>query len=132
MCHDVIKHHVEMCNPEKATFLKKQNAWIGYNYEDSNSSYLVYHNCPYDYCEPPLMANISLIQNSSDRFDVQCAYNCIGLLCRHYCYTIVMAMCLCLTCPPQANEQPMHMKKISGHTVSSSTRNQPPGLMTVN
>ncbi len=79
VCHDAIKDYVEACNPENATFLKKKNSWIGYIDDHNNSGYLVYPNCPYDYCEPPLKVNISL--NNTDWTDAQCAYNRTGLLC---------------------------------------------------
>ncbi len=75
VCHDDINDYVTMCNPENTIFLTK-NSWIGYI---NNSGYLVYPNCPYDFCEPPMKVNISL--NSTDRTDTQCAYNCTGLLC---------------------------------------------------
>ena len=79
ICHDHIKDYVIMCNPEKQTFLKKQNSWIGYIDDGNNSGYLVYPNCPYDYCKPPMTVNISLTL-SNDSYS-QCAYNRTGLLC---------------------------------------------------
>ncbi len=76
VCHDDINDYVTMCDPGNATFLKTKNSWIDYI---NNSGYLVYPNCPYDFCEPPMKVSISL--NSTDWTETQCAYNRTGLLC---------------------------------------------------
>ena len=103
VCHDDINDYVTMCNAENGTFLKKQNSWIGYIDDNNNSGYLVYPNCPYDYCKPPLTVNISL--NSSDDFDTQCAYSRTGLLCGQ-CregFQLSTATPRCLNCSSQSS-----------------------------
>ena len=75
-CHEIIKQYVHMCEPLNHTFQKKQNSWIGHF---NDSGYLVYPNCPYDFCLPPMNVYINLsIPHGSD---IQCDYNRAGLLC---------------------------------------------------
>ena len=80
VCHNDIKNFVKKCNPDNRTFLKTQNTWIGYINESlTDAEYLVYPNCPYDFCAPPMSVNITL--HGSHMADAQCAYNRTGLLC---------------------------------------------------
>ena len=81
VCHEKIKRHVQMCNSLNQTFQKKRNSWIGYHNESNNSGYLVYPNCPYDFCRPPTLSNYFINLNQPNGADIQCDYNRAGLLC---------------------------------------------------
>ena len=105
ICHRNISDYVTMCNSEIATFLKKRNSWIGYVDHNNNTGYLVYPNCPYDFCKPPPTINISL-NNSNDLYaEDQCAYNRTGLLCGR-CregFHLSTATPRCLNCSSQSS-----------------------------
>lgn len=57
-CHEKLKQYVHMCEPLNQTFQKKQNSWIGYFNSNNDSGYLIYPNCPYDFCVQPMNVNI--------------------------------------------------------------------------
>ena len=78
-CHDRIKQYVETCISENQTIQKKHNSWIGYFNDSDINGYIVYPNCPYDFCLPPTDGAINL--NTPQDNDIQCNYNRSGLLC---------------------------------------------------
>ena len=62
----------------RESFVRKytSNVWISY---DNSSGYLVYLNCPYDYCKPLNSTSVNL--NQPNGADAQCAFNRSSLLC---------------------------------------------------
>ena len=96
-CHKKISKHV-ICYPNEEKFQKKQNSWIGYINQSNSVGYIVYPNCPYDFCLSPESVNISL--NDENGFDAQCASNRSGLLCGQ-CkkgFQLSMGIPICIQC----------------------------------
>ena len=98
-CHNNISQYADYCDSHTGTFIKKSQsrAWISYI---DNTGYLIYPNCPYDYCHstlfsPPIDLNIS------DGADAQCAFNRSSLLCGSYQsgLTLSLGSSRCLQCP---------------------------------
>ena len=60
-------------------FKKPQSrAWISYINDTNLSGYVVYKNCPFDYC---YSQSVPIILSQSNGTDVQCAFNRSSLLC---------------------------------------------------
>ena len=89
-----------MCDDQTGSFRRRAipfNVWISYS---NTTGYLVYPNCPYDYCKPPILGTrISLsVPNGSD---AQCAFNRVSILCG-LCepgLSLSLGSSLCLPCP---------------------------------
>ena len=56
------------------------NSWITYVNDTDPSGYIIYPNCPFDYCQPPTKY-VGINFNQPNGPDTQCAYNRTGLLC---------------------------------------------------
>ncbi len=73
------------------------NVWISY---DNITGYLVYPNCPYDYCKPPsLLTSINL--NYPSGANAQCAFDRSDLLCGS-CQpglSLSIGSSRCISCP---------------------------------
>ena len=96
-CHRNISHYVT-CDIHRESFVRKytSNVWISY---DNSSGYLVYLNCPYDYCKPLNSTSVNL--NQLNGADAQCAFNRSSLLCGS-CepgLSLSLGSSLCLSCP---------------------------------
>ena len=99
-CHEKIGQYVEECDSHTGAFLRKSQskAWIAFTNE-TNSSYLVYPNCPFDYCNFSL--NISINLNQLNGADAQCAFHRSSLLCGS-CQpglSLSLGSSRCLQCP---------------------------------
>ena len=99
-CHERISRYV-MCDPLTESLMRQSQSivWIAYiNDTNTSTGYLVFPNCPYDYCNP-LSVTIDLTQvNGEDR---QCAFNRSGLLCGS-CQSglsLSLGSSRCLQCP---------------------------------
>ena len=101
-CHESIRRYMT-CNPLTESLMRQSQSivWIAYiNDTNTNAStgYLVFPNCPYDYCNP-LSVPIELTEvNGADR---QCAFNRTGLLCGS-CQpglSLSLGSSRCLQCP---------------------------------
>ena len=97
-CAATISPYV-LCDAYNQSFMKlyKSNAWI--NYENMTSGYLVYPNCPYDYCKPLNTTWINL--NHPNGADEQCALNHSSILCGS-CqkgFSLSLGSSKCLSCP---------------------------------
>ena len=79
-CHKQIDQYVEECDSNTGAFLRKlqSNAWLAFTNMTELSGYLVYPNCPFDYCNT---LNISIDLNQPNGADAQCAFNRSSLLC---------------------------------------------------
>ena len=67
------------CDAQSESFVGQgqSSVWISY---DNITGYLVYPNCPYDYCKPlSLLTSINL--NYPSGADAQCAFNRSDVLC---------------------------------------------------
>ena len=96
-CHRSIGRYVT-CDIHRESFVRKytSNVWISY---DNSSGYLVYLNCPYDYCKPLNSTSVNL--NQPNGADAQCAFNRSSLLCGS-CepgLSLSLGSSLCLSCP---------------------------------
>ena len=96
-CHSNISRYVT-CDIHRESFVRKytSNVWISY---DNSSGYLVYLNCPYDYCKPLNSTSVNL--NQQNGADAQCAFNRSSLLCGS-CepgLSLSLGSSLCLSCP---------------------------------
>ena len=96
-CHRNISRYVT-CDIRRESFVRKytSNVWISY---DNSSGYLVYLNCPYDYCKPIKSTSVNL--NQPNGADAQCAFNRSSLLCGS-CepgLSLSLGSSLCLSCP---------------------------------
>ena len=81
-CHSDIREHVEHCDIHTGALFKppRSRAWISY-INDTNTNqtaFLVYSNCPFDYC---LLISPPIDLNQLNGADVQCASKRSSLLC---------------------------------------------------
>ena len=96
-CHRNISRYVT-CDIHRESFVRRyaSNVWISY---DNSSGYLVYLNCPYDYCKSLNSTSVNL--NQPNGADAQCAFNRSSLLCGS-CepgLSLSLGSSLCLSCP---------------------------------
>ena len=78
LCDDVISSLQATCDIETHSILRQANFWLTYISEQDG--YLVYPECPFDYCRPPSeMVSINL--NLPYGADAQCKNNRVGKLC---------------------------------------------------
>ena len=79
-CDKRLDRYITSCDPATHTIVRKGNIWITYLNFTNNQGYLVYPNCPLDYCHAPSIAteiNLNLPYGA----DSQCSKNRSGLLC---------------------------------------------------
>ena len=99
-CHSNISQYMEHCDSHTGLLTKQPQtrAWISYINETDLTGYLVFPNCPFDYCisiSPPVNLN------QSDGADAQCAFNRSSLLCGS-CQpglSLSLGSSRCLPCP---------------------------------
>ena len=99
-CHSDISQYVEMCDGHTGTFVKqpKSRAWISYINDTNVNGYLVFPNCPFDYC---LLNSSPADLNQQNGADAQCALNRSSLLCGS-CQpglSLSLGSSRCLPCP---------------------------------
>ena len=99
-CHSDIDQYVEQCDSKTGSFIKspRLRTWISYINDSGVTGYLLYPNCPFDYClsnSPPVDLN------QPNGADVQCAYNRSSLFCGS-CQpglSLSLGSSHCLPCP---------------------------------
>ena len=100
-CHGNIRQHIEECDSNTGAFLRKSQskAWISFTDNINLSGYLVYPNCPFDYCNFSL--NLSIDLNQPNGADAQCAFNRSSLLCGscQQNYSLSLGSSHCHQCP---------------------------------
>ena len=100
VCDTAISHYVE-CNSSTGLVTKvNTNSWIHYIDDTDPRQFVIYGNCPFDYCKP-LSYNIQINLNISGGEDAQCAYNRMGTLCG-VCkqnFSLSLASSSCKHCP---------------------------------
>ena len=101
-CHSDINQYVKACDVYTGSFVKQPQprTWISYTpVNDSNLiGYLVYPNCPFDYC---LTTSPPVDLNQPNGADAQCAFNRSSLLCGS-CQpglSLSLGSSRCLPCP---------------------------------
>ena len=99
-CHSNISQYMERCDSHNGSLVKRNEsrAWISYI---NNTGYLVYPNCPFDYClstSPGPTFNLTSQPNGAD---AQCAFNRSSRLCGS-CqpdHSLSLGSSRCLQCP---------------------------------
>ena len=78
LCDPLLATYIVNCSYENETVLRARNVWIDYVNTTAEDGYLLYPNCPFDYCvDKPVNINL----NIPDGADIQCAFNRSGILC---------------------------------------------------
>ena len=98
VCHKVLQQYNAECDFETSSIIRKGNFWI--TYTESIGDYLIYPNCPFDYCHPK-RSNITVNLNIPNGSDAQCASNRAGTLCGA-CQpglSVSLGSSRCLSCP---------------------------------
>ena len=99
-CHTDIDQHVDHCDSRTGSLFKQAESrtWISYINDTDLTGYLVYPNCPFDYC---LVISPPLDLNQPNGADAQCAFNRSSLLCGS-CQpglSLSLGSSHCLSCP---------------------------------
>ena len=99
-CDPYIQRYITKCNESTMSLIRQGIFWIGYDDSINNNSYIIYHNCPYDYCVLST-ENVSINLNDFQGADAQCAFNRTGVLCstcKPPFNTLSLGSSCCLTC----------------------------------
>ena len=98
-CHEDLSQHVT-CDPLTEMLMKQpqSNVWVSYVNGTDFIGYLVFPNCPYDYCNP---FSIPIDLNTDKGADKQCAFNRSRLLCGscQSALSLSLGSPHCLVCP---------------------------------
>ena len=79
-CDSILAAYITECEHSTESVIRRGNFWLTYINASEASGYLVYPNCPLDYCHlPTALIKINLNQPSGS--DAQCTSNKAGLLC---------------------------------------------------
>ena len=100
-CHSKISLYTANCDSHSGSFVKKDQsrAWISYINDTNLTGYLVYPNCPFDYCS--LSTSPPVDFNQPNGADAQCAFHRSSLLCGS-CQpglSLSLGSSRCLPCP---------------------------------
>ena len=88
------------CDKQLQSIIRKDNFWIKYINTSNSSGYVIYPNCPYDYCHTP-EESIAINLNNPDGYEAQCASHRSGTLCGS-CkqnFSVSLGSSSCLYCP---------------------------------
>ena len=81
VCNKILETYIINCNYTREIITKRSTtAWIDHMTIKNTSGYLIYPQCPLDYCHPP-DTTVEIYLNIPNGADAQCAYNHSGLLC---------------------------------------------------
>ena len=81
VCDSKLSPFVTHCDDTTSSvFRVGTNSWISNVNDTDPPGYIIYQNCPFDYCQP-LTKNVSINFNLPNGTDTQCAYNRTGVLC---------------------------------------------------
>ena len=99
-CHSDISQYVDHCDSHTGLLTKQPQtrSWISYINDTDLTGYLVYPNCPYDYC---LSASLPINLSQPNGADSQCAFDRSSLLCGS-CkpgLSLSLGSSRCLPCP---------------------------------
>ena len=80
-CDSAMSPYITECNITTSSVLRKDtNSWITYINDTYPPEYVIYQNCPFDYCQPQTQS-VTINFNLPNGADSQCAYNRTGVLC---------------------------------------------------
>ena len=103
VCNEVLRPYRVECDIETQSIRRNDKFWITYiEHDERNEGYLIYPNCPFDYCHPR-ESNITINLNFANGSDAQCASNRAGILCGT-CQpglSVSLGSSRCLSCPKQ-------------------------------
>ena len=100
ICDDVISSLQATCDIASKSIIRQSNFWLTYLEEEKG--YVVYPECPFDYCHPPTTP-VSINLNLPKGADAQCKNHRMGKLCGA-CqpgYSTVLGNTKCLHCSDQ-------------------------------
>ena len=103
VCDPRLRPHITECDNQTKLLKRNGNFWITYLNETANKSsggYLIYPDCPLDYCKPPTpVLNFSL--RTQDDINEQCADNRSGMLCGTCLpgFSLSLGSSRCIQCP---------------------------------
>ena len=81
LCDSALSPHITECNITTSSVLRKEtNSWITYINDTDPPEYVIYENCPFDYCQPQTQS-VTINFNLPNGADSQCAYDRTGTLC---------------------------------------------------
>ena len=81
VCDSNLSSYITDCNIAiNSVFRKGTNSWIKYIDNTDPTGYIIYSNCPFDYCQPQSQ-NVTINFNHLNGADSQCAYDRTGVLC---------------------------------------------------
>ena len=80
-CDSALSPYITECNITTSSVLRKDtNSWITYINDTYPPEYVIYQNCPFDYCQPQTQS-VTINFNLPNGADSQCAYDRTGVLC---------------------------------------------------
>ena len=80
-CDSALSPYITECNITTSSVLRKDtNSWITYINDTDPPEYVIYQNCPFDYCQPQTQG-VTINFNLPNGADSQCAYDRTGVLC---------------------------------------------------
>ena len=101
ICNSTLSPYITKCNYTTNSILRvNTNSWITYmNYTDP-PGFIIYPDCPLDYCFPPC-ENVSMNLNLPSGSDAQCAHSRSGILCGACLPNLSLSLgsSRCLQCP---------------------------------
>ena len=81
VCDSALSPYIIECNITTSSVLRKDtNSWITYINDTDPPEYVIYQNCPFDYCQPQTQS-VTINFNLPNGADSQCAYDRTGVLC---------------------------------------------------
>ena len=99
-CDSILAAYISECDHSTQSVTRRGNYWLTYINTTISSGYLVYPNCPLDYCHLPTdSVNINL--NAPAGSDAQCTSNKAGILCGgcREGLSLSLGSSRCITCP---------------------------------
>ena len=81
VCDSALYPYITECNITTSSVLRKDtNSWITYINDTEPPEFVIYPNCPFDYCQPRTKS-VTINFNHPNGADSQCAYDRTGVLC---------------------------------------------------
>ena len=81
ICDSALSPYITECNVTTSTILRMDtNSWITYINDTDPPKYVIYQNCPFDYCQPQTQT-VAINFNLPNGADSLCAYDRTGVLC---------------------------------------------------
>lgn len=101
VCDKVLQSYDKThCDVKSQSIIRKDNFWINYVELSNMSGYIIYPNCPYDYCHAP-EEDVAINLNIPYGYEAQCIKHRSGILCGS-CqpgFSLSLGSTSCLHCP---------------------------------